>query len=577
MDIHALDLREVIVFLAAAGVVVPLMHRLRISPVLGFLIAGLFIGPYGLARFADSVPWIGMVVISDIEGVRALAELGVVFLLFMIGLELPIERLWALRRRVFGLGGLQVLITGAVIALIASYFGNPLPTAIVFGAAFALSSTAIVMQLLSEKQRLGTAAGRTSFAILLFQDLAVLPILFIVAAFAAQQDGSAVLAFVKAIGQAVLAVTAILVLGRLVIRPLFRFVGVTANREMFIALVLLIIIGTAVATEGVGLSMALGAFLAGLLFAETDYRHEIEVDIDPFKSLFLGLFFVSVGMSIDLAQVVEKPVWLALSVAGLFLLKGIIVFVLARLFGEAKSVALETGLLLGQGGEFAFLIVGLALNLKIIPDDTAQFMLIVTSLTMMATPLMANLARQLARRVERAEASPDGSYADLPADLSGHIIVVGYGRVGQLLGSILTAQEIPHVALDMDAGLVAGYRADGSGLFYGDASHPDMLRKFGMDEAAALVITMDSPRAAERIVAAARLHWPDIAIYARARDTAHAMQLIHHGASHAVPETVEASLLLSELVLIGAGVPDSAARQTVDARREAEQAVLRGE
>ncbi|MDH3699705.1 MAG: monovalent cation:proton antiporter-2 (CPA2) family protein [Alphaproteobacteria bacterium] len=574
MNIETLSLREVIVFLVAAGIVVPLVRRLKISPVLSFLVVGLVIGPHGLARFVDVLPWLGYAAIADLEGVRALAELGVVFLLFMIGLELSVNRLWAMRRLVFGLGGAQVVLTGAVIAAIAFQFDNTLPVATVLGAGFALSSTAIVMQVLAESRRLGTRTGRTGFSILLFQDLAVVPILFLVAAFAEQSDGSVALAFVWAIGQALIAVTVILVIGRLVIRPLFRIVGSAASREMFLALVLLVIIGTALVTEKAGLSMALGAFLAGLLFAETEYRHAIEVDIEPFKGLLLGLFFVSVGMSIDIAQVAANPLWLIASVFGLFLIKSPVVYVLARLFNEPRSVALEAALLLGQGGEFAFVIFGMAYGLGLMPGDTAQFMLIVAGMTMIATPPVAHAARRMARAIETWEASHGEPDADMPAGLAGHVVVVGYGRVGQMLGSLLDTQELPHVALDIDASLVARFRAAGANIFFGDASQPEMLRKFGAEEAAALVVTMDSPKAAESVVTAARQRWPDLTIYARARDIGHATRLIALGASHAVPETTEASLQLSEMVLTGAGVPDHAARQITEVRRKAEQAAV---
>ena len=574
MHIEALSLREVIVFLVAAGVIVPLVHRLKISPVLGFLVIGLVIGPHGLAHYVDVLPWLGYAVISDLEGVRALAELGVVFLLFMIGLELSVDRLWAMRRLVFGLGGAQVVLTGIVIAIIAFQFDNTLPVAMVLGAAFALSSTAIVMQILAESRRLGTRTGRTSFSVLLFQDLAVVPILFLVAAFAKQDDGPVVLAFAWAIGQALIAVAVILVIGRLVIRPLFRIVGSAASREMFLALVLLVIVGTALVTQKAGLSMALGAFLAGLLFAETEYRHAVEVDIEPFKGLLLGLFFVSVGMSIDIAQVAANPLWLIASVFGLFLIKSPVVYALARLFKEPRPVALETALLLGQGGEFAFVVVGMAYGLGLMPGDTAQFMLIVAGMTMFATPPVANAARQMARAIETWEASRGQPDADMPTDLAGHVIVVGYGRVGQMLGSLLDTQELPHVALDIDTSLVARFRAAGANIFFGDASQPEMLRKFGAEAAAALVVTMDSPIAAENVVTAARRQWPDLIIYARARDIDHATRLIELGASHAVPETTEASLQLSEMVLTDAGVPDHAARQMTEVRRKAEQAAV---
>jgi CPA2 family monovalent cation:H+ antiporter-2 len=574
MHAETLDLREVMVFLFAAGVIVPLARRLGISPVFGFLLVGLAIGPHGMARFADSWSWLEYIAITNLDGVRPLAELGVVFLLFMIGLELSLDRLWSMRRRVFGLGGAQVLLTGAAITVIASFFDNTLAVAVVLGAGFALSSTAIVMQLLSENRRLGTATGRTSFAILLCQDLAVLPILFLVGAFAAQSDAPVLVAFAWAIGQALVAVAAILAIGRLVLRPAFLFVGITASREMFLAFVLLIIVGTALTTEQAGLSMALGAFLAGLLFAETEYRHEIEVDIEPFKGLLLGLFFVSVGMSIDIAQLSAKPFWLIASVFGLFLMKTPIVYALARRFGEPRHVALESGLLLGQGGEFAFIVVGMAFGLGLMPNDTAQFMLIVTGLTMIATPPVAHIARKLALAIESQDADRGQQDIGLPSDVSGHVLIVGYGRVGQMLGAILDAQEVPHVGVDVDADLVARFRVVGASVFYGDAARPDLLRRFGVERAAALVVTMDSPRAVEHVVAIARRHWPGLVIFARARDRAHAAALIDRGASHVVPETTEASLQLGELVLMGAGIPDHAARRIIEARRQAEQVAL---
>jgi CPA2 family monovalent cation:H+ antiporter-2 len=574
MHPEALNLREVMVFLVAAGVVVPLVHRLGVGPVLGFLVVGLVIGPFGLARWVEDAPWLAYAVIADLDGVRALAELGVVFLLFMIGLELSIDRLWAMRRSVFGLGGAQVVLTGAVIAAIASRFENSLPVALVLGAGFALSSTAIVMQLLAANRRLGTATGQTCFSVLLFQDLAVLPILFLIEAFGARTEGPVALAFATALGQAVLAIAVILILGRVVIRPIFRFVGSSASREMFLAAVLLVIIGTAIATERAGLSMALGAFLAGLLFAETEYRHEIAVDIEPFKGLLLGLFFVSVGMGIDLAQVAARPFWLAASVIGLFLVKGSIFYGLARLAGRPASVALECSLLLGQGGEFAFVVVGFSLVAGLMPNDTAQFMLIVTGLTMVATPLVAQAARGLARKAEALEARGRQSSLDLPTSLTGHIIIAGYGRVGQMVGSVLDAQELPYLALETDTDLVARFRRKGASIFFGDARRADILRQVGIERAGGFVATMDVPSAAERVIEEVHRNWPHVPIYARARDATHATRLIARGATHVIPETIEASLQLSEMVLIGAGVPGDAARHLIEVRRQGEQAML---
>ena len=501
MHEHALHLREVVVFLVAAGLVVPLLRRLGLNPILGFLAVGIAIGPYGLARFVDYWPPLSTVVISDLDGVRALAELGVVFLLFMIGLELSFERLWIMRRSVFGLGAAQVIVTGAAIAAVALAFGNAPPAAVVIGVGFALSSTAIVMGLLTQNARVGTPMGQTAFAILLFQDLAVLPALLLVSALGATGGGSVVIAFATAIAQALAAVAVILVLGRVVLSPLLRVIGRGASRDLFLASVLLVIIGTAVATEQAGLSLALGAFLAGLLFSETEYRHAVEVDIEPFKGLLLALFFVSVGMGIDLTVIAESPLAIIASVVGLFVLKSTIIFLLARLWGRSITISIEAGLLLGQGGEFAFLIIGLATGLSLLPDATAQFMLIVTGISMVVTPLVALMARRIAQRIEASAAGQPG--VEEPAGvLDHHVVIVGYGRVGRMLASVLDGRELPYVAIDSDPVLVSQWRKDGANVVYGDALHSRVLSAVGIERATALVVTMDSASGVERVVEA---------------------------------------------------------------------------
>jgi monovalent cation:proton antiporter-2 (CPA2) family protein len=571
MPIESLSLREVIIFLVAAGIVIPLVRKLNISPVLGYLTVGIVIGPHGVTRFGDSIPWIETLTVNSMEAVHTLGEMGIVFLLFMIGLELSFARLWSLRRTVFGLGGAQVLISGALIAFIASLFHNTLPAALILGAGFALSSTAIVMQLLTENRRLGTPTGQTSFSILLFQDLAVLPILFMVGAFGASTGGSVGLPLVLALAKAAAAIAIILVIGRLIIRPLFRLIGSGASREMFLALVLLVIIATGIASETAGLSMSLGAFLAGLLLAETEYRHEIEIDIEPFKGLLLGLFFMFIGMSIDLGQVAARPGWLFASVLGLFMIKGAVIYLLVRQFGERKPTALESALLLGQGGEFTFLVVSLGASLSLIPGSTAQFMLIVTGLTMYATPFVALAARRLTNLMDAEKLDYTGDEPEIPSDISGHVIVAGYGRVGQMIGSILDERGMPHVGLDYRPDLVGDFRNQGACVYVGNASRIDMLEKLGAETAAALVVTTDDPAVAERVVTTARAQWPNLAIYARAHNVKHASKLIELGATHVVPEATEASLQMGELILMGLGVPDSAARQYIESRRQSEQ------
>lgn len=571
MEHHEIPyLRDIVIFLVAAGVAVPVLHRLRVSPVLGYLIVGAVVGPYGVGLLADNVPWLAWITIADIEGVRTLAEFGVIFLMFVIGLDLSLGRLWAMRRWVFGLGSLQIAITGCVIGAIAFGFGNSPAASLVLGACLALSSTAIVMQLLAESRLLGTPLGRSSFSILLMQDLAVVPILFLVGVLGAQVEGALLPALLRAIGEAAAVLTFIYFAGRVVLRPLLRLVARTRNAEMFMAAILLIIIGTSMLTGAAGLSMALGAFLAGLLLAETEYRHEIEVDIEPFKGLLLGLFFMSVGMGIDYRLVSAEISWLALSVVGLFVIKSAITAVLCRMFGLPGHVSLEAGLLLGQGGEFAFVVVGLAMSLDLLPRDTGQFMLIVTGLTMVVTPLVARCGSILAAKLAAGKAT-DNAVTSLPqATLEGHIIIAGYGRVGAILARTLEGDAIPYLALDTDAAKVEAASRAGIPVYYGDASRLEMLRRAHTGSARALVITMDNPGAADHVVRATREHWPQLPIVARARDSAHAARLLALGATEVIQETVEASLELSGRLLQLAGVPEDTVRRRIAIQREIE-------
>ncbi len=562
---------ELIVFLVAAGLVVPVAQRFRVSPVLGFLLIGVVIGPYGLGRLAEEYPWLAVATIDNEKGVHTLGEFGVVLLLFVIGLELSAARLWSMRRLVFGFGGAQVVITSVVIGTIAYAFGNGPAASAVLGSCLALSSTAIVMQLLTETHRVGAPAGRAVFAVLLLQDLAVVPLLVLVEVFGRGEGGSILFALGEAVVLAAVAVSAIMLAGKVLIRPLFRLVGATRSRELFMATVLLTVLGTAIATASAGLSMALGAFLAGLLLADTEFRHQVEVDIEPFKGLFLGVFFLSVGMSVDPLAVLASPGWILGSVVGLFLIKGAILFALGLAFRLGRGVSAEVALTAGQGGEFAFVILGLALAVEVVDPGVAQFMLIVAGLSMVATPLVAKFARDLGARLERTE---DGgapvAMEEHAADLKDHIIIAGYGRVGRMLGELLAGENVPHIALDTSATSVARLRSQGVPVFVGDASRPEILERVGLERAASIVLTMDSAAAAERVVEAVRASRPNLPVYARARDTAHAVRLLAAGATNVIPETVEASLQLGESVLQAAGLPEDAARLVVEARRRRE-------
>jgi CPA2 family monovalent cation:H+ antiporter-2 len=561
-------LREVVVFLAAAGTMVPLMRRLGVSPVLGWLAAGLVLGPHGLARFAGELPVLGLVSIAEWSAIAPLAEIGVLFLLFSIGLELSFARLWTMRRLVFGLGGAQVLVSGSVIAAIAWGFGNGPAAAIVLGACLALSSTAIVMQMLIEQRRMGTPLGRSAFAVLLMQDLAVVPILFLVGVLGARAGENPLASLAASLAAGAAVVAAIWLGGRRLLGPLFRAVGGARSPELFMAVTLLAALGAAWATAAAGLSPALGAFLAGLLIAETAFRHQVEADLEPFKGLLLGLFFMSVGMTIDPAAVLAAPVLLPASAIGLVAVKAAVMVLLALAFGLPRAVAVEAALLLGQGGEFAFIVVALARRLDLVPEETAQFMLLVASLTMAATPLLAALGRRLAARMPSPAAA--AASAGPEEGISDHVIIAGYGRVGQMLGRVLDEEGAPWVALDLDVDAVAHHRAEGRAVFYADAARAEVLRRAGAGRARALVLTMDSHAAVEAALATARQGWPGLAVIARARDPEHASVLARLGAERAVPETVEAALALAGSTLATLGLPDDAATAAL-ARERARQ------
>ncbi|NJN51807.1 MAG: potassium transporter TrkA [Gammaproteobacteria bacterium] len=564
---EALKLHDALVFLVAAGIVIPIAKRFRISPVLSFLLVGLAVGPYGVARFAEQFDWLRVVLITDVAGVHALGELGVVFLLFMIGLELSLERLWALRRLVFGMGSTQIVLTAVVIGVIAHRYGNTLETSIILGACLALSSTAVVMQLLAEQGRFGTPVGRGSFAVLLAQDIWVVPILFLVGALAAGEGESLGLSIGLALGKATAAVVLILGIGRIVVRPLFRLVSETKSPEPFMAMTLLVIITTAALTHAAGLSAALGAFLAGLILAETEFRHEIEVNSEPFKGLLLGLFFITVGMGIDLAEVLADPYMIAASVAGLFAIKTVITALIARGFGFGWAPAAEIGLLLGQGGEFAFVAIGLALGLALVPIDTAQFMLIVVSATLFLTPLAARLAHSLGRAVERRQRVTSEPDSDITGDFDGHVVIIGYGRTGRLVAELLDRQQIAHVALDLDATRVRTLRAAGAPVFVGDATRGGVLERLQLHHAIALVVTTDDPDAAHRVVETARGLAPQLPILVRAHDSDHAAELLAVGATAVIPEVLEAALQLGQALLEKVGLPPDSVRALVESQR----------
>jgi monovalent cation:H+ antiporter-2, CPA2 family len=558
---------DALVVLGTAGILVPIVSRLGVSPTLGYLVAGAVLGPLGLGSFIRAFPPLYWFTVGDAANVAGIAELGVVFLLFLIGLELSFHRLLTMRRLVFGLGGLQVLLTAALIAGAATEAGQTLAVALILGASLALSSTAIVLELLSKQERVTATIGRVSFSILLAQDLAVIPILTFVSILSGGPGKSALASLAGALASAAIALSVIVVFGRVLMRPLFRLVATTRSRDMFIATVLFVIVGAGVLADQAGLSMELGAFVAGLLLAETEYRKAIEATVAPFKTLLLGIFFFTVGMKVDYRELLLEPLVLFGSVAGLIAVKAIILIGLGRLFRLSWPVAVETGLLLGPGGEFAFVAIGVALAGNLIAPNVANFALAVTAISMVLTPALSFVGRRFAAWL-RSGGTPAPELAARPSGGANHAIVVGYGRVGKVVCDLLTANGIAYIAADLDAPGVTRDRRDGHDVYYGDAADPTFLEACGLAKAAGVIITIHTQAAIDEVVEHVRSLRPDILIVTRARDAAHASHLYGLGATDAVPETIEASLQLSEAALVGLGKPTGLVIASIHEKRD---------
>jgi CPA2 family monovalent cation:H+ antiporter-2 len=556
--------KDLVLFLATAGIVVPLFKRLRISPVLGFLAAGVALGPYGLGGVSSQVSWLDQVTVSDPAEIAQTAQLGVVFLLFMIGLELSWERLKRMHRLVFGLGGLQLAATTAAIACAAWTLGLTPAAAWAVGAALALSSTAIVMPVLAQANRRHSDAGRASFAVLLFQDLAT-PLIIVVVGLLGRSGGGFHLRwpdFAPTLAGLVVLVAG----GRLVLRPIMRSVARAKSQELFVAACLLVVIGAGLISALIGLSMALGAFIAGILLAETEYRHEVEVTIEPFKGLLLGLFFVSVGIGLDLSRLLDHPLPIFQLACGMVAVKAVVMFAASRLMGLPTAAAGETALTLAGSGEFAFVILTGAIASRLVAPGLGGDVLAAATLSMFAIPALSALGAKLEGL--SAVAPAEDAIPPIGAGEPSRVLVIGYGRVGRLVGEMLSRHQIAWAGVDRDPRAAEAGRRDGQAIFFGDATRADFLRRFGLAGARALVVTMDSPEAAEAVVVAARGERPDLTIVARARDARHAARLYELGAADAVPETIEASLQLSEAVLVDIGVPMGLVIASIHERRD---------
>ena len=552
-------LGDALVILAAAGIVIPLFARFRITPVIGFILTGILVGPFGLGRAVAAHPWLAFITISDPHRLEPFAELGIILLLFSVGLELSFKRLWAMRRAVFGVGALELLGGATLIALVLLAMGNSLATALALGLALALSSTALVLRLADTQ----TAVGRAALAMLLFEDMALVPIVFLLGALSREGVGGDMGALVQTLALGGAVMVGLLLGGRVVLPRLFDQAARTKSPELFLAVSLLVVILASLATGAVGLSPIFGALIAGLLIAETEYNGEVEHMIAPFKGLALGVFLLTVGMGLNLAMVWDRLGEILLATALVLGAKALVTAVVLRMSGARTGTSTEVGILLASPSETTLIVLGAAQAGKLILPSAAQFWEIVTALGLTVTPILAIAGRWLARRVDLGGQGQD--QLDLAEDRA---IVVGCGRVGRLVAEMLREHGQPYVAVDIDLELVKAARDQGIMARFADAARPDALERLGLASATAVILTMDAPVAAQRLVRRLRAAYPDLPIIARARDTSHAAALYRAGASHAVPETLESSLQLSEAVLIDLGVAMGPVIASIHAKRD---------
>jgi len=540
-------LSDALVILGAAGIVIPAFARIRISPVIGFILIGILVGPSGLGAMAETAPWLNYLTISNAEAIAPFAEFGIILLLFSIGLELSFRRLWGMRRLVFGVGAAELLLSAVLIGMAIHLAGLGWIASFALGVALALSSTAVVLPLVGTT----SPVGRSAFAMLLFEDLALVPIVFALGALAPHAQGG-VEGLLNTLGLGALVIAAILVLGRFVLPPLFAQAARTKSPELFLSVSLLVVIAASLATAAAGLSPIVGALVAGVLIAGTEYHGEVEGMTAPFRGLGLGIFLITVGMSLDLRAVLADWPTLMMALVGVMLVKTIVTALLLRLGGKRHAVAAEASLLMASPSETTLIVLGAATAAGLIGAQTAAFWQIVTAMGLTLTPLLARLGRDAARRIERSShADPQGL---APTHEEPRAVVIGFGRVGRLVGEMLAVHDKPYVAVDSDIDAVKAARAEGFPLIYGDASRPEFVDRLNLGHASALILTMDDPVQIVRMVKRVRAWCPDLTIVARARDPEHAAELYMAGVTDAVPETLESSLQLSEAVLVDLGI-----------------------
>ena len=552
-------LEETAIFLGTAVIAVPLFRRLGFGSVLGYLAAGVVIGPWALG------------LISDSENILRFAELGVVFLLFLVGLELRPHRLWVLRKQVFGLGMAQVIVTGVVLAGFGLLLGLAPNVAWLAGFGLALSSTAFVLQMLAEKNQLTTTHGRWAFSVLLFQDLAVIPLLALVAFLGTatiEADGGASGRVVIS----VLVTVAVFASGRFVLRHVFRAVARWGTAETFTAAALLVVIGAALLMESAHVSMGLGAFLAGMLLADSEYRHQLEADIAPFKGLLLGLFFIAVGMTANIALLAERWPSIVGVMFSLLLVKAIIIFVLGRIFGLSKARAGTLSMVLPQGGEFAFVLFAAAMSYQLISQTDAEFFILVVTLSMAATPLLFIFDEKILRRWLGGD---ETRHFDTISEEQNFVIIAGFGRVGQVIGRILAMRRIRFTAIDSSVDQVDIVRRFGNKVYYGEPHRLDILRAAKVEACTIIVVAIGDPEESLKTVQTIRTHYPLVRVYARARNRYHALRLMDLGVEFFLRDTLLSSLALSEAVLQGLGDTESQAAESVKMFEEFDRTLLK--
>ncbi len=552
---------DALVILGAAGLIIPAFARLKISPVIGFILVGMLVGPHGLGQFVHRLPALYYVTITGTNAVETFAEFGIVLLLFSIGLELSFKRLWAMRAMVFGLGAAELTISAILIALVFVLLGNSWAAAIGLGLALALSSTALVLPISGTQ----SPVGRAAFAMLLFEDLALVPIVFALGAMAPNvgDNGWTNLAIVAI--QGVVTIGIMLVAGRVLLPGLFAQAARAKSPEVFLAASLLVVMVSSMLTAAVGLSPIVGALVAGLLIAETEYHGQVEGMTEPFKGLALGVFLITVGMGIDPMALWARWDELAVAVAAVIIVKTAVTGLLLRLVGARRGVALETGMLMASPSETTLIVLSTAVTARLITPEAAGFWQMVTAIGLTVTPILARVGHGIARKLEqRTEEKKQGD--ETPAEAGA--VILGFGRQGRMVADLLTVHGQSYIALDADIDLIAQARRDGYNVSFGDVSRPETLDRLRLGHARALIITMDNPVLALRVTRRVRGWAPDLPIIARARDTDHAAQLYSAGASDAVPETLESSLQLAETALVDLGLAMGPIITSIHQKRE---------